>query len=59
MGWFIGAVMAVLTVASLVIGAISVIATGNTIWIIVWFAGLLSGFANVGCGVTALYKRLS
>ena len=58
MKWIIAVALAILTVASLVISAISVIATGNPILIIIWFAGLLAGFTNVGYGVAALYARL-
>ena len=58
MEWFIGAIMAILSVASIIIGAISVAATGNIILFIVWLVGLLLGFANIGYAFSSLYKRL-
>lgn len=58
MEWFIGAIMSILSVASIIIGAISVAATGNIILFIVWLAGLLLGFVNIGYAFKWLWNRL-
>ncbi len=57
MDLLIAVTMSVLVVASFVIGTISVMATHNMIYIVVWFAGVVSACMNVYYGLKALDKK--
>jgi hypothetical protein len=59
LGLLTAVTMSVLVVASFVIGTISVMATGKIIWIIIWFAGIVSAGVNVYYAMKELYRRLT